>query len=148
VKALAIARVKEIRRLHEEIGEALRTTLPKAIRVGELLAEQKAECKHGEWLPWCKENLPFSERTAQDYMRFYGRRAELKTATVADLPAARKLLTASKPQKTKVAQAEISIQDESKLPDPVPVAVEIPAAKVERTVFELHLFGLHIIARR
>ena len=115
MKALAIARVKEIRRLHEEIGEALRTTLPKAIRVGELLAEQKAELKHGEWLPWCKANLPFSERTASDYMKFHARRAELKTATVADLPAARKLLTASKPQKTKAAAHD---------PDPIPVHVE------------------------
>ena len=92
MRQIVLARVKEIRRLHEEIGEALRTTLPKAIRIGELLSEQKAECKHGEWLPWLKANCPFSERTAQDYLRFYTRRAELKSAPGADIRGARSLL--------------------------------------------------------
>lgn len=86
---IAVNRVREIVQLHQEIGEALRTTLPKAIRIGKLLAEQKAELRHGEWLPWLKKNLPFSERTAQDYLRFYARRGELKSAMVADLPGAR-----------------------------------------------------------
>ncbi len=68
-------------------------TLDKAIRIGELLQEQKAGLKHGEWLPWVKENLPFSERLARDYMRFYNKREELKTAKIADLDDARKYIT-------------------------------------------------------
>jgi hypothetical protein len=99
MKAIVVARVREIRRLHEEIGEALRTTLPKAIRVGELLAEQKAEMKHGEWLPWCKDNLPFTDRTARNYMQFYDHRGQLKSELVSDLPTARKLITVSKKPK-------------------------------------------------
>jgi hypothetical protein len=86
------SRVAEIVKLHAEIGGYLRMTLDKAIRIGELLTEQKTGLKHGAWLPWIESNLPFSERTAQDYMRFYDRREELKSASVADLRAARKLL--------------------------------------------------------
>jgi hypothetical protein len=41
----------EINRLHGEICQAARTTIEKAIRIGELLAEQKAGLKHGQWLP-------------------------------------------------------------------------------------------------
>ena len=65
-------------------------------RIGELLTEQKAGMKHGNWLPWIKENLPFSERTARDYLRFYDRREELKTARVADMAEARKFLEVPK----------------------------------------------------
>ena len=85
--------VAEIRRLHEEIGASLRLTLDKAIRVGELLSKQKAGLAHGEWLPWVKANCPFAGRTAREYMRFYQRREELKSASLADLSSARKLLT-------------------------------------------------------
>ena len=46
----------EINRLHAEICQAARATIEKAIRIGELLTEQKAGLKHGEWLPWLKAN--------------------------------------------------------------------------------------------
>ena len=98
-------RIDEIKELHQEIGGYLKMTLDKAIRVGELLLIQKENLKHGEWLPWIKENLPFSERLARDYMRFYDRREELKTANLADLTEARKLLTA--PLKNAFAEADL-----------------------------------------
>ena len=79
---LQTSRVDRITELHAEIGGYLKMTLTKAIEIGGLLAEQKAELAHGEWLPWVKENLSFSERVARDYMRFHDRRDELKTATV------------------------------------------------------------------
>ena len=86
------SRISEIHELHAEIGGYLRMTLDKAIRIGELLTEQKVGMEHGTWLPWLQENVPFSERTARDYLRFYDQREELKTATVADLTMARKHL--------------------------------------------------------
>jgi len=86
------SRIQEITQLHSEIGGYLKMTLDKAIRIGELLHGQKAECGHGNWLPWVKNNLSFSERVAQDYIRFYDRRKELKSARVADLSEARLLL--------------------------------------------------------
>jgi hypothetical protein len=69
MKALEASRATEIRRLHEEIWGAIRTTLDKAIRVDELLTEQKAGMKHVEWLPWIAENCPFAEQTASDELR-------------------------------------------------------------------------------
>ena len=90
-------RIKKITELHSEIGGYIRVTIDKAIEIGGLLAEQKSETNHGEWLPWVKENLPFSERVARDYMRFYDRREELKSANVADLTEARKQLSPPPP---------------------------------------------------
>jgi len=94
------ARVEEIRRLHQEVGDGLvafRTTLEKAVRLGELLTSIKSELPHGTWLPWLKQKCPFSERSAQYYMVLYERREELKSAAIADLREARKLLTKTLP---------------------------------------------------
>jgi hypothetical protein len=45
------------------------SALAHAVRVGELLREAKAACKHGTWLPWLEGNFPESRRSAQAYMR-------------------------------------------------------------------------------
>jgi Protein of unknown function (DUF3102) len=84
----------EIVRLHGEIVEALRTSLPKAIRIGELLTEQKASLGHGNFLPWVAQQLPFSESTARNYMRVFRERDRLEAASVEGLEQAYKLLRA------------------------------------------------------
>ena len=94
------SRIDRLNNGHREISGivsgAFKMTLPIAIEMGEILTEQKADLEHGQWLPWVEENLIFSDRSARDYMRFYDRREELKSATVADLRDARKLLTETK----------------------------------------------------
>ena len=40
-----------------------------AFAVGELLIQSKAAIPHGQWLPWLREHITFSERTAQAYIR-------------------------------------------------------------------------------
>jgi hypothetical protein len=82
----------EINRLHGELAGLARITLEKGIRIGELLAEQKAQLKHGDWLPWVNENLEFSERTARNYLSLFQRREELKSANIADLTDAYRML--------------------------------------------------------
>jgi hypothetical protein len=67
----------EIRQLHQEICSLAMTALDKAIRIGELLLQEKAKLKHGEWLPWIKENLPFSHNTVNRYKRCYQYRDRL-----------------------------------------------------------------------
>ncbi len=64
-----------------------RAALEHAGRAGELLAGAKAQCQHGQWLPWLKANVSFSERTAQAYMRVAKRWPELeaKAQATADL---------------------------------------------------------------
>jgi hypothetical protein len=63
---------EEIGRLCKEITEisirAGKDALTKAIRIGELLLEQKAKIPHGGWLPWLEETFPYSESTAQNWM--------------------------------------------------------------------------------
>lgn len=79
--------VEEITRLHNDILSAARTTLENAIRIGELLNRVRASRK-GKWLSWLKDNAPFSERTARNYLSCYKRRHQLKSANVADLSSA------------------------------------------------------------
>lgn len=69
-------------------------SLEKAIRIGELLTEQKEGLKHGQWLPWIAANLPFSRQTVDNYKRCYEKRAKL--LTVGTLQEAYKLLEAPK----------------------------------------------------
>ena len=85
--------VSEIASLHGEITTAARSSLDKAIRIGELLAGIKAGLAHGQWLPWLKTNIPFAERTARNYMRCHAERDRLKSASVADLGEAYRLLS-------------------------------------------------------
>ena len=88
--------VSEIRKLHCDICEAARTSLNKAIRIGEILTEVKSQLKHGEWLPWLTQHLPFSGRTARNYMQCYEQRERLKLANVANLSEAYDLLAEPK----------------------------------------------------
>jgi hypothetical protein len=88
--------ISEIVTLHNEIAGHLNMSLSKAIRIGELLQGQKDSLKHGEFIPWLSKNIPFTDRTARNYMRLYQERDRLKTETVSDLTSAYKLLTEHK----------------------------------------------------
>jgi len=88
--------INEIIQLHNEIGQYLKMSLDKAIRIGELLTEQKASLKHGDFTPWIESNLPFTDRTARNYMRIYQEKDQLKSETVSDLKSAYKLLSTPK----------------------------------------------------
>jgi hypothetical protein len=73
----------EIRRAHADVQEAAKTAAEKAIQAGHALIEAKELVKHGEWLPWLRENCALAERTAQLYMKIA--RSGLKSATIADM---------------------------------------------------------------
>ena len=88
------ADVAEINRLHGDLASAYRNSLAKAIRIGELLASAKERLKHGEWGDWLKSCIPFSERTAQTYISYFERRADLTAAKVESIGEAYKLLKA------------------------------------------------------
>jgi len=87
---LAESRASEIKMLHNDIMGHLRQSLDNAIRIGELLTEQKESLQHGEWLPWVRDNLPFSDRTARRYVKVYSQKDKL--ANVTDLKKAYFLL--------------------------------------------------------
>jgi hypothetical protein len=93
VSAELLVAVTEINRLHSEICDLARTSIENAVRIGELLAEQKASLNHGEWLPWLKVNVRFTARTASNYLRVFENRLRLKSETISDLTDAYNALT-------------------------------------------------------
>jgi hypothetical protein len=103
---------------HERAYGKAREALEHARRAGELLLEAKARAGHGGWLGWLQANVPFSERTAQGYMRLARQWDALqgKSATVADLG-------------LREALALLAAPAEPTTPDPAPAAA--PSVYVE-----------------
>lgn len=89
--------VAEIKLLHAELLTAAKTTLEKAIRIGELLTQERDRLRHGEWLSWVRVNLPFTDRTARNYLQVFEQRDRLKLESVSDLSDAYRLLCPVKP---------------------------------------------------
>lgn len=52
----------EIQILKQRAGEDI-------IGIGQRLIEAKEQLQHGEWLPWLRDEVQFSERSAQQFMR-------------------------------------------------------------------------------
>jgi hypothetical protein len=84
--------VQEINRLHQDLQALAMQSLDHAIRIGELLSKVKTQLPHGRWIPWLNSNVKFSERTARNYISVFEHRMALKSARVADLTEAYKLL--------------------------------------------------------
>ena len=75
----------KINAAHAECEKSLRKSVEHAIRAGELLLEAKRTVGHGDWTAWLAENVKFSDRLAQAYMRLARLPVEKRNA-VADLP--------------------------------------------------------------
>jgi hypothetical protein len=116
--SLAESAKVEINRLHGEICDAARTSIEKAIRIGELLTQARSSLKHGEWLPWLKENVGFSRQTADNYWRIFDNRENLKLLNVGNLTDAYRLLANSQNDRQLVDgpdETAADILDESEL---------------------------------
>lgn len=76
-------------RINEEHSRAFgkaKDALSHARAAGELLIEAKSLLKHGEWGNWLAENVAFTKRTAQSYMRLARNWESLsKNETISDL---------------------------------------------------------------
>lgn len=59
------------------------------IEIGRRLNEAKNRLEHGEWLPWLREKIDLSERSAQNFMRLA--KEYDKSAEIADLGASKAL---------------------------------------------------------
>jgi hypothetical protein len=66
---------------HRAFVETFRKSVEHAIHAGGLLSEAKAQCAHGEWLGWLEDNFEGAPRTAQEYMRLYHHRDEIRAKT-------------------------------------------------------------------
>jgi hypothetical protein len=72
---------EEINAEHRAFVGTFRKTVEHGIRAGELLAAAKSECAHGTWLPWLEENFEGAPRTAQEYLRLFNHRDEIRAKT-------------------------------------------------------------------
>ena len=117
-RAAVAASVIEIRELHLQIHEAARSSLGSAIRIGELLTEQKAKLKHGEWQAWVESHLLFSVRTARNYLRIFDNREKLKTETVSVLTEAYKFLSQPKEATDRPSDFDTTQPPEGFIPGP------------------------------
>ena len=72
---------QEINAEHRAFVGAFRKTVEHGIRAGELLAKAKEQCPHGTWLGWLEENFEGAARTAQEYLRLYNHRDEIREKT-------------------------------------------------------------------
>lgn len=84
------------------------------IEIGRRLTEAKAQLKHGEWLPWLREKVEFSETSAQNFMRIareYG-----NTHLVGDLGASKALVLLALPasERENFAQEKHAVNGEEK----------------------------------
>jgi len=61
---------QEIIRIHNGIMQSLRRTVPEAIRIGQIITEQKEQLEHGQFLPWLS-TLPFDQKTCWRYANTY-----------------------------------------------------------------------------
>ena len=76
----------KINNAHKQARQAAKASLERAIEAGEYLIEAKECVGHGDWLAWLADNVTFSDRSAQAYMRLTRHKDEItKSATVADL---------------------------------------------------------------
>lgn len=76
------APVRKMEIIEEEIQFYKSTGRRCAFEIGKRLIEAKAQLRHGEWLPWLRDKVDISERSAQEFMRLA---KELKSAEFADL---------------------------------------------------------------
>jgi hypothetical protein len=73
----------QINEAHKLAREHAESAIDHAFRAGDLLIEAKGKVQHGHWLPWLRENVQFSERSAQAYMRLTAKRDTIM-ANIAD----------------------------------------------------------------
>lgn len=104
--ALVVERTKQIVDLHLGIEASLRRSVQDAIKLGELLTEQKVALSHGEFLPWIERELPFNERTAQRYMLLF--RYKPKCDTLSDLRTAYEVAQIEDQRQHPKAHAEVA----------------------------------------
>ena len=59
---------KKVLTLQDGLGVLLMSSAEKAWALGRALNELKEATPHGQWEPWCRENLRYTTRTVQQFM--------------------------------------------------------------------------------
>ena len=89
-------------------GQARAMLVTSAIEIGRRLAEAKAIVPYGGWTAWLRDNVDYSERTAQNLMRCweeYGKKDRMTLLEGVSLTNAVALLGASPEQRTELLES-------------------------------------------
>lgn len=100
-EVLAPKEGRGIEAITQEILDAKRRGGEAILTIGRCLTEAKQTLPHGEWLPWLTEQVEFSPRTAQNFMRLA--REWSNTQALADLGAAKALTLLALPTEEREA---------------------------------------------
>jgi hypothetical protein len=82
---------------YEQFENTMYSALKHGLELGSLLNQKKEMLAHGDFLPWITANLPFSVKTAQNFMRLDNHRAELEEKRIDRLTDAYQYLIVEKP---------------------------------------------------
>ena len=108
----AVSEARDIETITSEILSLKKTAGDAILAIGHRLIEAKSLLAHGEWLPWLTEQVEFSERSAQNFMRLA--REWSNPQTLADLGAAKALVLLALPEPEREAfLAEVPAEDMS-----------------------------------
>jgi hypothetical protein len=98
----------KINEAHAEAVQAAQSALLHAREAGRLLIEAKAALPHGAWAEWLRENVSFSHRTANAYMRVADRWEEIQANSQSSanlsIDGALKLLAAPREEEPELAE--------------------------------------------
>jgi hypothetical protein len=86
------ARITKLANLHRAMMQGLGGAMDKAIAIGEELTAIKDELPHGEFGPWIEANMPFSRKSATNWMRIYAHRNDPNVQSIANLTDALNIL--------------------------------------------------------
>lgn len=88
---LEVEKISEIKCLHENMMQLAKDAGKKGLQIGTLLVELRRKVGHGNWESYVESNLPFSVRTARNYLALAKHQLPGKSANVADLDLAGEL---------------------------------------------------------
>jgi len=121
---------QRINSLHEGLKALLQRGIEQALEIGKLLTEKKSELKHGQLGQWIRDNLIFSERTAQRYMNLFDNRSKIEGAD--NISEAYKMLSEKNDNVSHLEQSGIMGWEPEKWPEKIQEAYamlnEIPDA--------------------
>jgi hypothetical protein len=71
---------KKVNDIHSEVLNDIKGIYIKAIKIGEILSDQKDALEDGEWYDWIDNQLNIGPRQVQNYVRIYDHREEVQDA--------------------------------------------------------------------
>lgn len=121
---------RDIEVITQEILDAKRRGGEAILTIGRCLTEAKQTLPHGEWLPWLTEQVEFSPRTAQNFMRLA--REWSNTQALADLGAAKALTLLALPTE----EREAFISENHVVDGEEKTVIDMTSRELERAIRE------------